>query len=195
MMAAARSERGGMIDRLARNWVYGGFLAGIMLFALLPLLAGAISWALLLTIAQLPLYMLHQFEEHDADRFRRFVNDQVGHGREVLTPRAVCVINIGGVWAVDVVAIWLAVTAGIGFGLIAIYGVLVNGVVHIAAGLVLRRYNPGLVTSVVLFLPVGGAALSEVQQTGQASALQHAIGLGAALLIHAAIIAWVRRPR
>ncbi len=193
MMPAA--PRGGMIDRLARNWVYGGFLAGVMLFALLPLLAGAISWALLLTIAQLPLYMLHQFEEHDADRFRRFVNAQIGHGQEVLSPRAVCVINIGGVWAVDVVAIWLAATAGIGFGLIAIYGVLVNAVVHIAAGLVLRRYNPGLVTSIVLFLPVGGAALWDVQQTGQATPLQHAIGLGAALLIHAAIIAWVRRPR
>lgn len=184
-----------MIDRLARDWVYGGFLAGIMLLSLLPLLAWSVSWALLLTLAQLPVYMLHQFEEHDADRFRRFVNAQVGHGREVLSPRAVCVINIGGVWAVDVLAIWLAVEAGLGFGLIAIYGVLVNAVVHIAGGLVLRRYNPGLVTSIVLFLPVGGAAWWAVQQTGEATLLHHAIGLAVALLLHAAIIGWVRRPR
>jgi hypothetical protein len=84
-------------------------------------------------------------------------------------------------------AVWLRP----GFGLIAVYLVLVNAAVHLGAFAVLRRYNPGLVTAVAGFLPVGIWALLRVSAAGAAVA-DHALGLVCALVIHAAIVAHVR---
>lgn len=180
------------MQRLIGHWVYGGFLAGLMLLALLPLVAGGLSTAMLLVVLNLPIYMIHQYEEHDADRFRRFVNARLGHGRDVLPVPAVFVINIGGVWMLNVATIWLAALGGAGWGLIAIYATLVNAVAHIGATLALRCYNPGVVTAVVLFLPLAAAALWAMHASGEASLLQHGVGLAAALVLHAAIIGYVR---
>lgn len=184
-------------DRLTHAWVYGGFLAGFMLLALLPVFTAGHSLAFLFIVLQLPIYMLHQYEEHDDDRFRRFVNRTVGDGLEVLTPGAVLVINIAGVWLVNVVAIWLVAIHGIGFGLIPIYAVLVNALVHIVPALATHRYNPGLTTATVLFLPLAGVAVWQVAATGQAGLGYHLLGLGVAVALHLAIVGFVllRRRR
>lgn len=86
------------MQRLIDNWVYGGFLAGILLLGLFATIGGDWSTAFWLVALQLPIYMLHQYEEHDADRFRIFVNQLAGGGRDVLTRKAVFLINIPGVW-------------------------------------------------------------------------------------------------
>ncbi len=67
---------------------------GLLLFALLPALVTGWSLALVAVLLQLPVYMLHQYEEHDDDRFRRFFNHTMFGGREVLSRRAVFVINV-----------------------------------------------------------------------------------------------------
>jgi len=179
----------GLLDRLIRNWVYGGFLAGLLLLALTGLLAQ--DWPVWLTAVwvMLPLYMLHQYEEHDNDRFRQFVNRQISGGREALSPLAVFVINIPGVWGVILVSFALAWNVRPGLGLIAIYLVLVNGVAHIVAAIAMRRYNPGLITALVLFLPVGGLAWW-ILQDANPSVKDHAIGFGISLGIHAAMALW-----
>src|SRR4051812_21583848 len=122
------------------NWVYGGSLAGVLLLALLPLFAREWSWALTLVFLQLPVYMLHQLEEHHGDRFRTFTNALLGHGREVLSKLAVFVINVPGVWGVNALAILLAGFGDIGWGLAATYLTLVNAFAHIGQALRLRRY-------------------------------------------------------
>ncbi len=182
-------------DRLTHGWVYGGFLAGFLLLALLPVFTAGLSPAFLFVALQLPVYMLHQYEEHDDDRFRHFVNREVGGGRDVLTPAAVFLINIGGVWLLNVVAIWLAASGGIGFGLIAVYATLVNALVHVIPALVTRRYNPGLTTAIVLFLPLGGVAAWLVTATGRAGPAYHLLGLGVALAVHVAIVGYVLQRR
>ncbi len=105
-----------MLNRLCANWVYGGFLAGLMLLALTPVLASGWSLALLLIWLQLQVYMLHQYEEHDNDRFRQNVNATIGGGKEVLTRFDAFVINIVGVWGVDTVAFELAARVHFGLG-------------------------------------------------------------------------------
>lgn len=184
-------------ERLTRGWVYGGFLAGFLILVLLPVFTAGLSLAFLFVALQLPVYMLHQYEEYDDDRFRLFVNRTVGRGQEVLTPGAAFVINMAGVWLLNGVAIWLAAVGGIGFGLIAIDTVLVNALVHIVPALVTRRYNPGLVTSAVLFLPLGGTALWQVAATGQAGLGYQLLGLGVAVAVHLAIVGYIllRRRR
>ena len=112
-----------MVQRLIRFWVYGGFLAAFLLLGLLPVYFRSWSVVLVLVFLQLPIYMLHQLEEHDDDRFRKFVNRVIGGGRDILTESAVFVINVPGVWGVNLVSILLACSINPGFGLIGVYPV------------------------------------------------------------------------
>ncbi|MFZ0963800.1 MAG: HXXEE domain-containing protein [Terriglobia bacterium] len=182
-----------MVNRLIVNWVYGGFLAGVLLLALAPILTHSWPASLVCTFLCLPIYMLHQYEEHDNDRFRVFLNDAMGKGREVLSPTAVFVINVPGVWGVIGVSIALAATVNIGLGLIAVYLVVVNGLIHVAHAIIFRKYNPGLGTAIGLFLPLGGYGIMAIQKAGGGMAAMHATGVAAAVGIHAVIIAHVAR--
>jgi hypothetical protein len=173
------------------NWMYAGLIAGLFLLAMVPLLAGVWSLALLLIYLHGPVYMLHQVEEHAGDRFRRFANLHVGHGREALTTAAVVWINILGVWGVNLAALYLAWFVEVGLGLVAVYLVLVNALTHIAAAAVLRSYNPGLVSAVGLFLPLSCWALWVLAHTPEVGTLDHLIALAVAVLIHAAIVVHV----
>ncbi|MGH9607136.1 MAG: HXXEE domain-containing protein [Terracidiphilus sp.] len=179
-----------MLNRLITNWVYGGFLAGILLLALTPIFAHGWPPALVATYLCLPAYMLHQYEEHDDDRFRESVNKML-KGRGFLSPLAVFIINVPGVWGVVAVSLWLAVRVNPGFGLIAAYLLMVNAAIHIVHGLIFRRYNPGLATAVLLFVPLGAWCMVAIQHAGGGTAWMHAIGAAAAVGIHAAIIVHV----
>lgn len=176
---------------LLRQWQYAGFLTGIVLLLMLPLWASETGLVLALVYLQLPLYMLHQLEEHAGDRFRHFVNDRMAGGGDALTPRATLVINVVGVWLVDLVALYLSYFVSPGFGLIAVYLSVINAVVHLLAAVALRAYNPGLWTAILLFLPVGAWSLYVLTSAG-AGIVAHALGLVIAIAIHALIIRHVR---
>lgn len=181
-----------MLQRLISSWVYGGFLAAILLLALSPLLLAGWPMPLAATVLLLPAYMVHQYEEHDHDRFRLFFNETVGKGFEVLTPMAVFMTNVPGVWGVIALSLYGAVWFNLGWALIAVYLVLVNAVVHIVHAVLFRRYNPGLVTALVLFLPLGWFSLALINRAGGGSSIFHTIGLSSAMAIHAAILLHVR---
>ncbi len=182
-----------MISRLISHWVYGGALAGLLLLFLAPLLVGSWPIALAAAFLHLPIYMLHQLEEHDHDRFRTFFNATIGKGRDVLTPVAVFVINVPGVWGVIAASLYLARKVSPGFALIAVYLVLLNAVVHIVHAAIFRRYNPGLVTAILIFLPLGAWTIWLLQQAGAGTMAYHATGFVSAVAIHAGIILHVRR--
>jgi len=174
------------------NWSRAALPTAILLFLLSPFLLRGISVALWLVFLQLPVYMLHQYEEHAHNAFRDFVNRMLGGGKVVLGDTAIFWINIGGVWALDMALIYLAAYVNSVFGLLAIYLTLVNGLLHIVMAVAQRRYNPGLWTSIVLFLPVGGYALYRVTQDTRPALAAQLLGVGVALLIHVAIVLYVR---
>jgi hypothetical protein len=180
-----------MLRRLIDNWVYGGFLAGALLLALTPAITCRWCTAELAIYLCLPAYMFHQFEEHDRDRFRLFVNQRMGNGREVLTPLDVFLINIPGVWGTIAISLTLALTVNVGYGLIAAYLLLVNAAVHIAQGMVTRHYNPGLDTAVAILLPLGVFTVEMIRRAGAAPPAMHLLGLGASLALHAAIVLYL----
>ena len=182
-----------MPQRLITQWVYGGALAGLLLLVLSPLLIANWSIPLAATFLHLPAYMIHQYEEHDHDRFRLFFNETIGKGFDVLSPLAVFVTNVPGVWGVIALSLYGAVSVNLGWVLVAVYLVLVNAVVHIVHALIFRRYNPGLLTAVVAFLPLGAFTLIAVNHAGGGSMSSHALGLVTAVAIHAAILLHVRR--
>lgn len=174
------------------NWSRAGIPAAIILLALSPFLLRGLSLALFLVFLQLPVYMLHQYEEHGHGAFRAFVNHMMGKDRDILTDNAIFWINVLGVWVVDLFALYLAVYVNVSLGLFAIYLTLVNAALHIVMSLALRRYNPGLWTSIVLFVPVGGYALYRVSVDSHATLGAQALGAGIAIVIHAAIIGFIR---
>ena len=109
-----------------------------------------------LAFLALPFYMLHQYEEHENDRFRLLLNRTLGAGRETLTLWDVFVINVPIVWGLIALSFVLTATVSAGFGLLAIYLLLVNAIAHTAHtahAVLFRMYNPGLGTAPRALLP------------------------------------------
>lgn len=175
------------------QWPYAGLFAAGFLAALAPFVFRYAGLPLGLVFLQLPIYMLHQYEEHADDRFRLWVNNNIGHGREVLTPIATFWINSLLVWLLDFVALYLACFIDLSLGLIAMYLPMLNAVGHIVPAIVKRQYNPGLITSVAVFLPVGIASTYVLSVAAGSGLHDHLLALGTAIAVHATIIAHVRR--
>ena len=188
-----------MIDRSYRfapwfleNWSRAGLPAGMLLMAISPLLFRGLTLPLFLVFLQLPIYMLHQYEEHARGAFRAFINHEIGGDRDVLTNAAIFWINVPGLWIVDLAVLYLAVYVSPALGLIAVYLTALNGLLHLGMAIAMRRYNPGLWTSAVLFLPMSVYALSVFSRLPSATLGAHALGLVVALLVHALIIVFIR---
>jgi Protein of unknown function with HXXEE motif len=169
---------------LADYWVVcAGFMAASLL-AVAP--AASMTLPIFLIFLHGPAYMIHQIEEHAGDRFRRFTNDNVFGGREALTTAMVLVINLPFVWGVNLLALYAACLWGPAWGLTAAYLVLVNALAHLGASVRLRKYNPGLVTSILLFLPLG---IVTIRTIGWSEGwLPHVFGAVLAILLHLAIV-------
>jgi hypothetical protein len=134
----------------------------------LPVLAaaGAVVWIVwfrgtpaseqAMFAALLVIYMLHQIEEHLwPGGFRQFTNAHVfksGQDNWPVDTGGVALVNIGFVW-VPLAAAALAPGALRWVGLAWVGLTLINGLSHIATSIRFRSYNPGLATSLVLFLP------------------------------------------
>lgn len=171
------------------EWPYAGALAASFLLALLPIVWSAAGAAAALIFVQLPVYMLHQLEEHGDDRFRRFVNARIGEGRELLTPGLTFAINLIFVWVLFVAAFLLAYYVDPGLGLIAVYTTGVNAVVHLLAAAVGRGYNPGLITAAALFVPLTVWAALEVGSAYDIGLAVQMLALGVAIGGHLVVVA------
>jgi len=176
-------------DWLVSRWVAGALFMGLALLAIVPILTGSWPLALLLIFLHAPVYMLHQVEEHGRDRFRTYVNQKVFGGVEALTTDAVLWINIPCVWGLTLAALYAAWLIVPGWGLMAPWLIIVNAITHIANAIKRREYNPGLLTSIFLFLPLGFATLHVIPGTlGQTL-----FALGLSLLVHVMIVVTVFR--
>ncbi len=175
------------------NWVIGAAFTCIVLLALSPLFLKGWSMLMALTFLCFPGYLLHQCEEHARDRFRLFFNKTIGSGREILSPLFIFLVNVPIVWGVIILSLYGAVFFSPGWSLIAAYLVLINGLTHLGHALIFRTYNPGLVTALVLFLPLGSFMLYTLHSAGEGTWANHAIGLSTSLAIHAAILMHVQQ--
>lgn len=175
-----------MLDRVFQNWVYATPPIALLLIALYPFMGSGIALSLFLS---LPAYMIHQYEEHDADRFARFLNGMVGEGRKGLSPVDVWFINVILVWFLLLAVFHLASIAP-GWGVLAAYLLLVNGLLHVVWAIKFQAYNPGLGTSLVMFIPLSIWIFSDVS----APAAIHSAAAILVIVLHAAIMIRARRP-
>jgi hypothetical protein len=177
---------------LNEHWVAAALCMAIVLTLLIPVLAARSNVAWLLVYSLLPVYMFHQVEEHTDDRFREFVNRKIFGGVEALSHAGVLWINLPGVWGVGLVSIYAATYAGTGWGLSIVYLTLLNAIVHIAAGIGQGEYNPGLWTSLGLFLPVSGVALWAVSHEPGVTWMQQVVGMSVGIAVHVATIVYAK---
>ena len=166
------------------NWSRAALPMAVVLLALAPLLLDALGLAVWLVYLQLPVYMLHQYEEHANGAFKAAVNGMRTDGREPFTDTNLLWINVGLVWGTFIVLLYAARYIDLALGLVAPYGMLLNGLLHTRVALARRRTNPGLWTSLVLFLPVGAGSIYWIGQLAGASMGEHLLGLAGGIGLH-----------
>ncbi|MEL6919890.1 MAG: HXXEE domain-containing protein [Pseudomonadota bacterium] len=173
----------GQHDFLVQHWMkVGTFMAPFLVlvaFSFSPserfINARSISLALLVA------YILHQFEEHWVDIYGRgyafkpylnaFLSDLLGHAQvqELMSDASIFVINTSLVWLVGALAVWReSEHIFAAFCMAAI--VVVNAISHIGAGLISGSYNPGLLTAILIFLPIGVGAYVLLARSPSATA-------------------------
>ena len=142
--------------------------------------------------ALLVIYMLHQIEEHLwPGGFRQFTNAHVFESGRDDWP-----VDAGGVALVNIGYVWLPVAAAALFpqplrwlGLAWIALTLINAVIHVVTSIRFRCYNPGLVTSVVLFLPFTIWTLALEASRGLLSGGEIAVLVPLGVLLHLPVAA------
>jgi len=171
------------LARLETQWPAATGPAGLVLLATTPAVAQGHGPGVTAAWLCLAVYMLHQWEEHDGDRFRRYVNDRIAGGREVLTARSVLWINLPLVWGLNAACVLAAAFVSDGWAAPALYLVLINGLGHGAQALRFREPNPGLWTGLFLFIPLGLWGLWTASPSLGLHVLSLAVSIGLHLLI------------
>ena len=145
-------------DYFAMRWMDFG-LGGAFIVTLILLaedgprkndVVAALNWAILLA------YLVHQFEEHGID-FRGQTYAFAAHlealSGAAISPEQIHATNVLAVWLPGLLAVWGG--RRLTWSGFALAGLLfVNGLNHIVTAIMQGGYNPGLVTSIVIFLPL-----------------------------------------
>ncbi len=184
---------------LYKNWAIVSLLLALVLAeellvanSHLGISEGSPIWWIALLI---PIYLLHQFEEHFwPGGFKEFVNQRLFWilGADVpLDEKIVFWINLPLIWVIFPVftlagfynihlAAWIPVFS------------LFNGLLHLVVGVRWRCYNPGLATSIFLLLPVSGYATYILAVNGVSSIAYWLFTVFLAIIIHVAIVGIAR---
>ena len=146
------------------NWLYlhwakaTPFLA-IYSYILLFLYVKDVDFALFLIWLQTPIYWTHETEEYLVPGgFLQFFNHSVfksPKGEWPLTLAGSFWINIPLVYIALPIAGLMAHFLGVEWGLWAAYFSALNALAHVVMAIIFKKYNPGLVISILLNIPVG----------------------------------------
>ncbi|MEM6435348.1 MAG: HXXEE domain-containing protein [Cyanobacteria bacterium P01_D01_bin.115] len=191
----------GQYPFLIEHWMKIGTYAApfilLMFFASRPKpTVSVFSDIKLMAVLFLVAYMTHQFEEHwidllghqyafysDVNQLLLSVLDAPDQAIGPLTPEAIFIINTSLVWLIGAIAIWRS--PGHLFPSLAMAGItLVNGISHIGLGIAKQAYNPGLLTAIVIFLPLAIAFYRNILATNPAAKIQVIASIVWAILAH-----------
>jgi hypothetical protein len=144
---------------LKKEWAKVGMILSIYLFVMLFVFVRKYDFVVFILLLQTPLYMLHQTEEYIfPGGFGKFFNTKIFN---LLTEDKPLDDNF--IFYVNVMLIWIALpvfgllsTLNYSFGLWLPYFSFFAGVAHIALAFKARKlYNPGLMVSLFINIPVG----------------------------------------
>ena len=144
---------------LKRDWAKTGFILAIFLFVFLFVFVRDYDKAVFVLLLQTPLYMLHQTEEYIfPGGFGKFFNTQIFKLNTEDKP-----LDQNFIFFINVILVWIFLPL---FGLLSIldyqYGLWIPyfsffaGIAHILLAIKAGKlYNPGLIVSLFLNIPVG----------------------------------------
>ena len=171
-------------DWFVHNWSRVALPAGVVLIALTPLVYAANGLIGTVIYLQLASYMIHQYEEHAEGKFKALVNKLLAHGEPKITDLAIFLVNIIGVWGIYLLVIDGMLLVAQPLGLIVAYTTLVNAILHILTSVIRRAYNPGLVTSIILFLPLSITSIYLISPLPETTMGYQGLGIAVAIIIH-----------
>ena len=194
----------GQHDFLTQHWMkVGAFMAPFLVLVALSFSDKSLRLdARTVSLVLLVAYIIHQFEEHWVDSYGRtyafkpnlneFLSGLLGRSdvQEFMSDTSVFVINTSLVWLVGALAIWRG-SQHVFAALCMASIVVINAVSHIGAALIAGSYNPGLLTGVVLFLPVGIGAYVWLARTSKPPLMIIAASLAWGLIAHVLMISGV----
>ena len=195
----------GQYDFLIDNWMKIGiyavpFILFIFFSSRTEQTEEVFSDTKLISVLLLIAYIIHQFEEHWIDIFGNkyafyeyfntlflYVLGAQDSSIIILSREAIFLINTSLVWLIGIIAIWRSPKHL--FPVLAMNGiVLVNAISHIFPGILKQSYNPGLLTAIVIFLPLAIAFYRKVLFTNPGAKLQVIARIVWAILAHVILI-------
>ena len=144
---------------LKKEWAKTGFILSIFLFVFLFVFVREDDFVVFIILLQTPLYMLHQTEEYVfPGGFGKYFNAQIFKLQTEEGP-----LDQDFIFYVNIILIWIILPA---FGLLATvdyrYGLWIPyfsffaGIAHVVLAIRAKKlYNPGLLVSLFINIPVG----------------------------------------
>ena len=155
---------------LKKEWAKVGFIVSLFLFPILIIGVRPHDYVLYILLLQTPIYMLHETEEFVfPGGFGKYFNHYIFRlpdTKDPLDENFVFYVNIGIVWlALPIFGLLSSINYM--YGLWIPYFVIIAGLLHIGIALKTHRfYNPGLVVSLTLNIPVGIWSVYQLVEMG-----------------------------
>jgi len=180
-----------MMKWLYKNWAKLCIILSIIVTIISLLYIKTDNIILFLIWIQIPIYLLHQFEEHSwPGGFKRFVNKEIFNvekGEYPLNDIIIFWINVPIIWILMPTFAALSFI-NLLFGLWIPIFALFNSLTHVIGAIVKRKYNPGLFMSVVFGIPVAIYTLWLFYTLIDISLMVTLLSILVVLLLHLAII-------
>lgn len=184
------------IEWLYKNWAKLCLILSLIVTIIIFLVVKTDNILLFLIWIQIPIYLLHQFEEHAwPGGFRKYVNLKVFDVKSAEYPLSdvnVFWINIPVIWVL--MPIFAALSyLNLFFGLWIPYFAVLNSLTHVIAAIVKREYNPGIVVSILLGIPVAVYTLWLFYALISIPLIITAVSILVAILMHVLLIVFIKR--
>ncbi len=183
-----------MVNWLYNNWAKLSVLLAIVLTTYIIIFIKPENILLFLIWIQIPIYLLHQFEEHAWNGFKNYINKKVfkvQEGNFPLNEKNIFWINIPIIWILMPIFAGLS-SINIMFGLWIPYLAVFNSLSHVIFSIRNREYNPGLIVSLILGIPVGIYALIVFYSYIAVPVIISIISIFFAVLLHIIIFGYIR---
>jgi hypothetical protein len=179
---------------LYKNWAKLSVFIALIVTILILIYVKLENFVLFLIWLQIPIYLLHQYEEHGHNGFKNYINKKVfkvEEGEYPLNDENIFWINIPIIWIIIPLFAYLS-SFNIIFGLWIPYFAVLNSLSHVIFSLRKKEYNPGLIVSLLLGIPVGIYALLIFYTYISVPLIISVISIFVALLLHIIIFGYIR---
>ena len=183
-----------MVKWLYKNWAKLSVLLAIVLTIFIIIFIKLENIVLFLIWIQIPIYLLHQFEDHAWNGFKNYINVKVfkvQEGNFPLNEKNIFWINIPIIWILMPIFAGLS-SINIMFGLWIPYFAVFNSLSHVIFSIRNWEYNPGLIVSLILGIPVGTYTLIIFYTYITVPLIISIISIFFALLLHIMIFGYIR---